>query len=236
MNLSDEPSYAAHKSMTSRTYERLRNAIITAQYRPGAKLKIDALKDQLDASLGAVREALARLTSEGLVSAQPQRGFSVSLISRRDLLDLTETRIEIEQICVASSIMNGDLEWEGRVLSVSHQLSKLTRLSKDSGHNDVKDWHSCHQRFHEEITSACTNTWWLKLRKQLDMQSDRYRRLSGPLAEYERDIDSEHRAIADAVLARDVETAKDLLGKHLRLTTEILLASKMPFSDELETT
>jgi len=221
-----------HKSMTSRTYDRLRNAIITAQFRPGEKLRIEALREEFGASLGAVREALARLTSEGLVTAAPQRGFAVSLISRQDLIDLTEARVEIELICLASSIANGDLAWEGRVLSVAHQLSKLSEALKDFKHPDRERWHRHHKQFHDEITSACTNQWWLKLRQQLYIQSERYRRLSGPLAEYDRDIDAEHRAIAEAVLARDTERAKTLLADHLRTTTDILLESKMPFSGE----
>lgn len=220
-----------HKSMTSRTYERLRHAIITARFRPGEKLRIESLREEFDASIGAVREALARLTSEGMVDAEPQRGFAVSLISRRDLIDLTEARIQIEKICLASSIAHGDLAWEGRVLSVSHQLSKLTLAAADPSRPDMERWHLHHLRFHDEITSACANRWWLKLRKQLFTQSERYRRLSGPFAKFERDIDAEHRAIAEAVLARDVARAQTLMAEHLQVTTDILLASKMPFAD-----
>ncbi|MDN2580950.1 GntR family transcriptional regulator [Aquibium sp. ELW1220] len=222
---------SVHKSMTSRTYDRLRHAIITARYRPGERLRIDALKEEFDASLGAVREALARLTSEGLVTAEPQRGFSVSLISRQDLIDLTQARIVIETTCVESSIANGNLAWEGRVLSVAHQLSRLT-LSIGKVSADTETWHRYHERYHDEIASACTNSWWLRLRKQLFVQSERYRRLSGPFAEYDRDIDAEHRAISAAVLARDGPRAKTLLADHLRVTTDILLASKMPFSSD----
>lgn len=232
MNHEGVAELAGHKSMTSRTYERLRNAIIEARYKPGEKLRIEALKDEFDASLGAVREALARLTSEGLVSAEPQRGFAVSMISRQDLIDLTEARVEIELICLAASIAKGDLAWEGRVLSVSHQLAKLTGNFNDMTRLEADRWHALHAAFHDEITAACPNSWWLRLRKQLYIQSERYRRLSGPFAEYKRDIEAEHRAIAEAVLARDTDRAKRLLGDHLRTTTEILLASRMPFSGD----
>jgi len=230
--IDDVSDATVHKSMTSRTYERLRNAIITARYSPGEKLRIESLKEELGASLGAVREALARLTAEGLVEAEPQRGFAVSMISRKDLIDLTEARVDIELICLESSIAHGDLAWEGRVLSVAHQLSKLSYAIRDLGSPDTEKWHRYHERYHDEITAACTNRRWLKLRKQLFIQSERYRRLSGPYAEYDRDIDAEHRAITEAVLARDAGRAKSLLADHLRATTEILLASKMPFSGD----
>jgi len=219
----------SHKSLTALTYERIRAAIVTARYQPGEKLRIDSLKKEFDASIGAVREALARLTSEGLVTAEPQKGFMASLISRKDLMDLTDARVVIEQICLASSIENGDIAWEGRVLSVTHQLSRLD-AADGTKKGRAAEWHLCHEKFHDELTSACTNLWWMKLRRQLYVQSERYRRLSGPFADFDRDIDAEHRAIADAVMRRDTDKAKELMENHLRTTTEILLRSEIPFS------
>ena len=230
--LAQHREFGEHRSVTSRTYERLRNAIVTARFRPGEKLRIDSLREEFDASLGAVREALAALTAERLVTAEPQRGFSISLISRKDLLDLTEARIQIELTCLDSSIRHGDLDWEGRVLSASHQLSKVTCALHDVESPDAETWHRYHALFHDAITSACTNDWWLRLRSQLYDQSERYRRLSGPIPVEERDIDAEHRTIADAVLARDAEGAKALLARHFMATTEILLGSPTLFADE----
>lgn len=232
MSAIDEISETAiYKSTTTRTYAQLRNAIVTAGFQPGERLRIDSLKEKFAASLGAVREALARLTSEGLVVAEPQRGFFVSLVSRRDLIDLTETRVVIEQICLESSVASGDLAWEGRVLSVAHKLSRLSYVLHDPGHPALEKWHHYHWQFHREITSACTNTWWLKLRDELFIQSERYRRLSAPTAKDDRDVDAEHRAITDAVLSRDVERSKNLLVDHLQNTTAILLASRISFAE-----
>lgn len=215
-----------HKSITSRTYDRLRTAIVTAKYLPGEKLAIDALRAELDASPGAVREALAALTSEGLVTAEPQRGFTVSLISRQDLIDLTETRTSIELTCLEEAIAHGDLDWESRILATAHRLSKLTKTLDDASAEDTLQWHRTHEAFHNELSSACPNLWWLKLRRQLYAQSERYRCLSGPISNPDRDIDAEHGRIAEATIARDVDTAKELLRVHLRTTTDILLNSR----------
>lgn len=219
------------KSLTAQTYERLRTAIVTARYQPGEKLRIDSLRAEFAASSGAVREALSRLTAEGLVVAEPQRGFLVAPISRQDLTDLTEVRIDIEGTCLVHSIREGDLAWEGRVLSASHQLSGLNRAYLDPQSSDGRRWHALHEVFHDELASACDNAWWLRLRRQLYIQSERYRRLSGPFAETDRDIPAEHRAIAAATLDRDEAEARRLMGEHLRMTTDILLGSKVLFAD-----
>ena len=49
----------------------------------------------------------SRLSAEGLVVAEPQRGFKVAPVSLEDLADLTKARIEIETLCITNSIEAG---------------------------------------------------------------------------------------------------------------------------------
>ena len=223
---------ATHKSRTARSYDELRDAIVEARYAPGEKLRIDHISRELQVSSGAVREALSRLTAEGLVIAEPQKGFVVAPISRRDLIHLTEVRIAVEGQCLADSIEHGDLGWEGRVLSAHHMLSSLGEAYKGIGTPEAGKWHKLHENFHDQLTSACKNLWWLRLRRQLYIQSERYRRLSGPADESDRDIVGEHAMIADATIMRDAGSALRHMEDHLNRTTEILLASRIPFTDD----
>lgn len=220
------------QSMTALTYEKLRNAIVTAHFRPGEKLRIEALKEEFDTGIGAVREALSALTSEGLVVARPQRGFTVALISRQDLIYLTDVRVEVEGLCIEQAIRHGDVEWEGSVVSVTHRLLRLTNERPGPTSTNAQEWHQLHEHFHDEITAACPNFWWLRLRKQLYIQSERYRWLSGSVSTDVRDVDKEHNEIAQAVLARDSGAARELLTQHLRKTTELLLNSDALFADD----
>lgn len=220
-----------HKSRTERTCAMLREAIIRSEFKPGQKLRIDSLGTRLEASIGAVREALSRLTAEGLVIAEPQKGFVVAPISRKDLTDLTEVRIEIECRCLGESIAAGDLDWEAGVLSLQHKLRSLGSKYRNAGTEEEARWHVVHPAFHDQLASACPNVWWLKLRRQLYVQSERYRRLSGPLDREGRDITAEHDAIADAALARDAPAAAQAMRDHLTRTMKIILESSIPFTD-----
>lgn len=221
----------APRSQTARTYEQLRAEILDVRYRPGDRLRIDALCNALSASSGAVREALSRLTAEGLVVATPQKGFVVAPISKADLVELTEVRIHVELVCLEQSMLKGDIAWEGRVVSAYHQLSRLTKSLDLKGGSVGSEWPRLHERLHDELASECGNQWWLRIRRQLFTQSERYRRLSGPYAEYDRDIDREHKEVVDAALARDVPLAKERLAAHLQATTNILLRSRTLFSE-----
>jgi hypothetical protein len=95
------PAALRSRSMTQDVYERLRADILACRITPGSKLRINELCLSLGGvSLGAVREALSRLVADELVMSEPQRGFTVSPVSARDLEDLTAARIEVEGWCL----------------------------------------------------------------------------------------------------------------------------------------
>ncbi len=197
-----------------------------AQYAPLEKLKIADLAMRFGASSGIVREALSRLSAEGLVQALPQRGFIVSPISRADLSELTDVRVSVERQCLAASIEHGDLVWEAGLLSAHHTLQGITRQVLTARDADaVASWRQAHSDFHDALANACGNRWWLQIRRQLFVQSERYRQLSGLAQEAGRDIAAEHEAIMKAALARDAAVACDQIEAHMRRTTNLLLDS-----------
>ena len=111
-------------NLTQGAYEDLRADLLSCRIAPGSRLKVQELCDRLSVSLGAIREALSRLTSEGLVVAEPQRGFRAAPISKEDLIDLTKTRIQIETLCIRRAIEVGDVAWESQLVAALHRLSQ----------------------------------------------------------------------------------------------------------------
>ena len=112
------------RSLTSLAYERLRDDILRGRLAPSERLRIQALSERYQIGATAIREALSRLTTDGLVEAEDQRGFTVASVSREELLDLTQTRIEIEQMALRMAVANGDVEWESHIVSSFHRLSR----------------------------------------------------------------------------------------------------------------
>ena len=198
--------------------------MLACRLRPGTRLKISDLCQALSVSLSAVREALSRLTSEGLVVAEPQRGFRVAPISAEELRDLTQVRVQIEGLCLERAIAAGDVGWESHLVAVFHRLSRTPEREPGDPQRMNEAWSTAHAAFHEALAGACDSPWLLRLRATLYAQSERYRRLSVPLAEAARDLDREHRDIMDAAFARDVAGAKAAMARHLERTTRVLLA------------
>lgn len=213
----------ASSSLTHDAYERLRADLLACRLQPGSRLKIGELCQSLSVSLSAVREALSRLTSEGLVVAEPQRGFRVAPISADELSDLTQVRAQIEGMCLERAIAVGDVGWEARLVAAFHRLSRTPEREPGDPQRMNEAWSAAHAAYHEALVAACDSPWLLRLRATLYAQSERYRRLSVPLAEIARDLNREHQDIIDAAFARDSGRARTLMTRHLELTTRILL-------------
>jgi DNA-binding GntR family transcriptional regulator len=213
----------AGPNLTQGAYEAVRADLLACRIPPGSRLKIQDLCDRFSVSLGAIREALSRLTSDGLVVSAPQRGFRAAPISVAELQDLTMVRIEIENLCLRRAIATGTVEWESRLVAAFHRLSRTPeRVASDPVRAD-DDWAGAHAVFHLALVDGGDSPWLLRLHSQLYTQSERYRRLSIPLTTGARDVAAEHQDIMDAVLARDAERAVLLLTRHLGATTDILL-------------
>ena len=217
----------AAQNLTQGAYEALRADLLACRIVPGSRLKIQELCVQFSVSLGAVREALSRLTSEGLVVAEPQRGFRAAPISVADLKDLTMVRIEVESLCLKRAIEVGTVEWEAKLVAAFHRLSRTPERVASDPLRSADDWAEAHAAFHTALVEGADSPWLLRLHGQLYAQSERYRRLSIPLSREERDVDREHREIMEAALRRDADRAVKLLARHIGVTTDILLEANI---------
>ncbi len=211
------------KTLTDSVYQRIRADIIDGSIAPESKLRIEQMKKDYDVGATPIREALSRLSSDGFVITHGNRGFQAAPISTKDLSDVTDLRILLENQALAKSIEHGDDEWESRVVATFYQLSKAENR-KDDDNLDV--WEERNRDFHNALISACTSEWLIRFYNILYDQHKRYRHLSLTSAQYlheNRDFHSEHQRIYDAAIARDVETACRESAEHIRKTAEVSL-------------
>jgi DNA-binding GntR family transcriptional regulator len=213
-------------SLTEVVYRSLRSDILSCRIRPGTKIKIKDEAARLEASPSAVRESLARLSSEGLVKAEPQRGFVAAPISQSELCDLTKVRVEIEASCIRRAVAHANLAWEGTLLDLNHRLAHTPMAAEGDERRLSDEWARIHYAYHAAIVSTCDSPILLQIRNQLYQQSERYRHLSVPLATSERDLAAEHGEIVEALIARDADRAVALMTSHIEATSRILLTGQ----------
>jgi DNA-binding GntR family transcriptional regulator len=139
-------------------------------------------------------------------------------MSASDLNELIAARIEIEGICLRRAIAVGGIGWESELVAAFHRLTKTPEKVSGEAADINNQWAEAHGTYHRALVSACDNSWFRSIREMLYSQTERYRSLGVPGHDVGRDLDSEHKGILDAVLARDPDLAVALLQKHLKET------------------
>ena len=204
------------RSLVESSYHRLRSDIIAGKLAPGAKLRIEELREDYRIGAGPLREALNRLAGEGFVTVAEQRGFRVASVSPDDLKDLSRMRVMLECEALRESIANGDDEWEAEVVAAHHRLQK----AEHSFGINPAEWELRNNEFHEALVAACTSPWLLRLRHLLYEQHKRYRFIAILSPQEGRDVHREHREILAATLARDVQAACKATELHIQYTLD----------------
>lgn len=208
----------------STVYERLHDDIITGALQPGAKLRVKELIEKYNTGNSPLREALNRLSANGMVRREENRGFRVPPASTEELMELTRTRCWVEEIALRESINNGGAEWEERIVLAYHWLSRAA--SNEGGIDSTSpDWEAHHREFHQALISACKSQLLMDFCSELSQRSFRYRNLVEVVEYRDRHELEEHNELQEAALSRNADLAVELLKKHYTVTSEILLAS-----------
>jgi DNA-binding GntR family transcriptional regulator len=201
----------------------LRHDIVRGRLKPGQKLTAAALTERYGIGASPLREALSRLSADHLVLLQGKRGFRVAPISLADLDDITGARRLVETEAVRLSVAQGDDGWEARLVAAFHRLERADqRLRRGQAAAELDAWEQCNRAFHDSVIDACGSMWLLRLQNLLFTQHERYRRLALGQADPLRDLQAEHRAILQACLDREADTAARLAGRHIDLTAAAL--------------
>jgi GntR family carbon starvation induced transcriptional regulator len=208
------------ETLASAAYDRLRSEIISGGLAPGQKLHIQGLCDRYGIGLSPMREALNRVSRDGLVQQNDQRGFTVAPLSEEDLADLTLARCAINEIALRDSIKRGDLAWEEGILLAYHRMARTPRPDPEGDTGEHRPWSAAHRAFHAALIAACGSARLRAYCEDLFDAADRYRFLNRRrvTANYRRRDD--HRPIMEAVLTRDTEKAVRLLVHHFSRTAE----------------
>jgi DNA-binding GntR family transcriptional regulator len=201
------------RTIADRAYERIRADIIFARLAPGARLRLEPLTETYGASVSTLREILSRLSSEGLVVAEGQRGFQVAPVSQDGFRDVAAMRLLLETHAIPLSFAAGDLEWESRVVAAHHKLAVLEKRMLAGGRADAETWKRYDREFHQTLIDACGSQTLLDLYTGVFDQYLRYQMVAvvfrGAIAA------KEHRRLLDCALARDADGACSLLELHV---------------------
>lgn len=196
----------------------IRRDVLVGKLAPNTKLVIRDLQESYALSSSPLREALSKLSQEGLVTSDERRGFRVAPISVVDMADITHMRLLLDVPALAEAMRLGDDLWEAAIVSAFHRLDKLESTLSGSATILDENWGKVHRDFHLALLAACASERQKELSASLFDQAERYRRFSARSRQSVRRKGDEHRRIMAAALRRNSETACALLADHIRTT------------------
>jgi len=206
--------------LTSRAYAQLREEIVQGVLQEGEALYEIHLAERLGMSRTPIREAMKLLTRDGYLEELPSRGYAVP---RRSLDDLREF-FELREVLEASATRYAALR------ATPAQIAQLERLcDRYEREKDHAKWVQVGHDFHSLLISAANNTRLSTMLNSLNAQIVMSRRTVSKADAMQRQTAvRDHRAIFEAVKARDEVRAQALAAEHVRRSYETTLRAHVP--------
>lgn len=201
---------AAESTVVDYTIDALREAIRSGLLAPGQRLVVADITAMLAVSAGPVREAIRRLTGEGLIEIVPHRGASVRQITQQDLKEIFELRGAVEGL--AARLAAAHASDDGFKAELS---ALMDEMEDQAAKEDVSGYLKVNTAFHDLIYRMSANGRLRTLAAQLVMPVYQVRlpqRMDRTAMQLSH---SDHKAIAAALMAGDGDAAEAAMRLHV---------------------
>jgi DNA-binding GntR family transcriptional regulator len=212
------PDAETATSAADRAYAFVKDRIVTSGYPGGTLISEGEVAEAMQISRTPIREAFLRLSVEGLLRLYPKRGALVVPVSAREIHDVLDARLLIEEHAARTVIATGrhqQLAAELRAILDKHRDPAVPR--------DARRFTEIDEQFHGRLVEAAGNrllaVFYATLRdRQLRMGTTALRR---DPARYDA-ILAEHAALAGLIDAGDADAAASALAGHIAATRAVL--------------
>ena len=195
---------ANNRDLKNKAYETIKERLLDCTYEPGTLLNEARLAEDLGFSRTPVREAISRLESDGFVKIMPKKGIYVSDILLSDVLQIFQTRIEIEPVALrmaAPYLPESELiQFRGKFLEDFEDIPNNFRLDT---------------AMHLFIIEYCGNRYIIDMMHRVFDDNTRVIIASKQNRVQIHDAREEHMEILDALLEKDVDKAQSLMKTHV---------------------
>ncbi|MBO9447033.1 GntR family transcriptional regulator [Ruegeria sp. R14_0] len=207
----------ARQSLPDVITDDLRERILSGEMAEGETIRQEALAEEYDVSRMPIREALKRLDAEGLVQLTNNRGASVTSHSLSEIGEIFDLRVLLEVDVFRRAIPQ----------MTEADFATCERLLNDMETSyeayDVGRWGSLNYEYHKALYAAADRGLTNEILQRVNLQSDRYVRMHLSVMEQREPAKKDHRQLLLLARKRQVETACDLLTKHIQRTKDELL-------------
>jgi DNA-binding GntR family transcriptional regulator len=198
-------------SLADQVAGQIRDAIRQGRFKPGTRLVERKLAAELGTSHIPVREALARLTDEGLVERIPRRGARVAGLSLREIDELCSVRTVLEQL-VATRVQ------QRLTPKTQQELSRIVdRMERAALRGQVEEVFDLDRLFHKRLWALADHSVLAdvvtQLRSRLDalLRAATFGRPTGEMGAHAQ----AHRDLLDAITSGSAKRAREAVAAHI---------------------
>jgi GntR family transcriptional regulator, rspAB operon transcriptional repressor len=193
----------------SKIYSDLRTELVSLERRPGEAISEAKIALSYGVSRTPVREAILKLSDEGLLEIYPQSGIFVSRIPIAALPEAILIRKALEE---TTARMAAERATSSQILALR---SVLERQREACAAGDSETFHQADELFHATVADVAGYPGIWKFIQQVKVHVDRYRRLTLPQQGRIPKVIAEHEAVLTAIEAHDPERARQAMEAHL---------------------
>lgn len=208
----------ATESVVENIIRRIQLNIQNAAYAPGQRLIEADIQSMMGASRGPVREAIKRLSAEGLLEVTHQKGARVKQLTREEVEGLYDVREVIEGLAARRAAKNY------KNPSFRKQLKALDREFDEQYDGSPQTYMQYNERFHAFIVSQSNNTYVTRLVHNMRIPIVMLRLVSLIDRTFVERAHADHLEITKQLLSGDEDKAEKAMRKHIRATKQTVLA------------
>jgi DNA-binding GntR family transcriptional regulator len=203
----------------------LRRALRQRVLPPGQALNQDDLARRFGVSRIPLREALRTLAGEGLIVMRPGVGAVVTELSPDEVEELYDLRLLLEPPLASATVH------QARRKDVDELSGMVARMDELTAAGDRDSWSNLNYAFHRRLHELSGKRHHVRLVTQVLNLVEPYSRIYVHMLSSLEAAQHEHRAMVEAIAARDADLLRTLSESSIRTTRDRLLA-EMPTGDE----
>lgn len=198
-------------------YQHLLNGIRMGHLQPGQRLVAEDIANALHMSRMPVREALRRLSAQGLIQLHTHRGAVVKRLTRSEVEEIFEMRAVLEALAASMAVR------KATAADIDQLEGMLLRLQEVQA--DLPQWITLHREFHERICALSQAPRLLAQITALHVLIEPLMRIWIERAPGAKNVHDVHAQILAVMRSGDTEAMELLIKRHSRVTAQVIVES-----------
>lgn len=234
LDLELSPTSRPYATKSEYAYTLIRRAIFSGEYAPGSTLNQALLAQTIGISTTPLREALRRLSAEGLVHLDSHRDARVSDLTAEESRDLLEMRRSLDPLAISLAAERRSREDIDRMRAAQREMDSYRSSATVVDPQAHREFHATlYRASHNELLTATLDSLWDKAERYRLLGLRTVRRDDEDISVKRTRKSAEHAAILDCVIQGDGKRGAELMRLHIDKSLEARAVSSLNAHSQL---